>query len=485
MQFRLQIDLVNRVWALYGSILHEAAQQHVGMFPTSSHLYSASNLKAYLACTRDVNAELLSILYARGLCLSSLEHVLQSLQIVCANLGLIPGAFPISHPQALAKQRREAVMGTKMHGDSPHIMLTLDAAMLGTPVIEQLLLHGMTIARINCAHDDEIVWERLVWAVRKAEERLRSQGKYREQRCKIYMDLAGPKIRVSMIREDNAPIKIKVKKSDRLRVLLYEPADSDPILNDGIPCVTVNLPEALAHVEEGHSVYIDDGKIHGIVKVCTEQSLELEILYPDTSISIKDNKGINLPDMAISEHIPTLTAKDEQDLPTILRLADMVGVSFIRSPLDLQYIKQQLLRNGHLSISVVAKIETSEAVKNLSSILLEGLTFPQFAIMVARGDLAINAGFETLPVIQEEMLSMCRAAHIPVILATQVLDTLAKRGIPSRAELADVSLGSAFDCVMLNKGPFVEEAVKFLQKTLLLISDVKHKSYSITRYANP
>jgi pyruvate kinase len=101
--------------------------------------------------------------------------------------------------------------------------------------------------------------------------------------------------------------------------------------------------------------------------------------------------------------------------------------------------------------------------------------------MVARGDLAIDIGFEQLSVVQEEILSMCRAAHIPVILATQVLDTLAKKGIPSRSELADLSIGSEFDCIMLNKGPFMREAVEFLKETLFLMSQVKVYNQTITR----
>lgn len=101
--------------------------------------------------------------------------------------------------------------------------------------------------------------------------------------------------------------------------------------------------------------------------------------------------------------------------------------------------------------------------------------------MIARGDLAIEIGFQQLPVVQEEILSLCRASHVPVILATQVLESLAKKGIPSRSELADLSFGSEFDCLMLNKGPFMKETLSFLTDALFVISQVKEQNEMITR----
>ena len=113
-------------------------------------------------------------------------------------------------------------------------------------------------------------------------------------------------------------------------------------------------------------------------------------------------------------------------------------------------------------IGVVLKIETSAGFENLPRLLLEGLRRPPLAVMIARGDLAVEVGFERLAELQEEILWLCEACHVPAIWATQVLDTLARTGVPSRAEVTDAAASVAAECVMLNKGPFVDEAVRVL-----------------------
>ena len=115
---------------------------------------------------------------------------------------------------------------------------------------------------------------------------------------------------------------------------------------------------------------------------------------------------------------------------------------------------------------IIAKIETRDAVHQLGEILLAGLSLPKFGVMIARGDLAVEVGFENLAFVQEDILCMCEAAHIPVILATQVLETLAKSGLPSRAEITDAATGTWAECVMLNKGPHILEATRTLANLL-------------------
>lgn len=596
MQRISQAQLANEVRKLYHKMVNETPPLQ-GTYPSSYHRYSAYNLMAYLAYKKHANPDFLRALRSMGLCLSSIEHVMPSLHMICSHVGLMPKANLIENPHALSRKRREDIFGTKQQHESPHIMLTLDARMISSDVIEQLLLNGMTIARINCAYDDESTWEQMIDSIRDAEERLRNQGLYGNRRCKIYMDLAGPKIRISILKKTAAPLKISVKrklfepsiepkkgllctnaqtsrllsndahdfvisippherlghltegdklsfidccnlkreftitkilpsgfevilertayldegtilqnvmhkislpvanmekkavpvqvqKSDRIKLLLNEGMAPGQYREayDQTSVIAVNLPEAFAHVKQGHSVFIDDGKIQGVVIECQKNHVEIEITSPETLIAIRENKGINLPDTPVGRNIPCLTPKDENDLKFITKRADLVGISFVHNPQDLQRLKQLLHVYGHTDIPVIAKIETKDAINHFSSILLEGLTFPHFGVMVARGDLAINAGFTQMSIIQEEILSMCRAAHTPVILATQVLDTLAKKGVPSRSELADLSLGSEFDCVMLNKGPFIKEAVRFLQETLLLIAQVKNSNQSITRF---
>jgi pyruvate kinase len=121
---------------------------------------------------------------------------------------------------------------------------------------------------------------------------------------------------------------------------------------------------------------------------------------------------------------------------------------------------------GKSDLGIVMKIETREAVHRLAQLLLAGLDLPRCGVMIARGDLAVEVGFERLAIVQEDILCLCEAAHVPVIWATQVLETLAKKGLPARAEITDAAMGQRAECVMLNKGEHVLEAVKTLAELL-------------------
>ena len=139
-----------------------------------------------------------------------------------------------------------------------------------------------------------------------------------------------------------------------------------------------------------------------------------------------------------------------------------VALSFVHSPKDIQDLYRALEKIDHADFGIIAKIETRNAIHNLSKILMSGLDLPKFGGTIARGDLAVEIGFENLSLVQEDILCLCEAAHIPVILATQVLETLAKSGVPTRAEITDAAMGYRAQCVMLNKGKHVLEAVKIL-----------------------
>ena len=121
---------------------------------------------------------------------------------------------------------------------------------------------------------------------------------------------------------------------------------------------------------------------------------------------------------------------------------------------------------GNPDFGIIAKVETSDAINYLAKILLAGLDLPNFGILIARGDLAVEVGFENLPAIQEDILCMCEAAQIPVILATQMLETVAKSGLPTSAEMIDAAFGQRAECVMLNKGKHILEEVKMLSLIL-------------------
>jgi pyruvate kinase len=125
-------------------------------------------------------------------------------------------------------------------------------------------------------------------------------------------------------------------------------------------------------------------------------------------------------------------------------------------------LSKALSKRGHPELGIVAKIETAASVHNLAKTLLAGLEIQKFAVLIARGDLAVDVGFENLASIQDDILCLCEAAHIPAILATQILESLAESGLRSRAEIADAIMGQRAECVMLNNGPYILEAVKTL-----------------------
>jgi len=142
--------------------------------------------------------------------------------------------------------------------------------------------------------------------------------------------------------------------------------------------------------------------------------------------------------------------------------ADLVGYSFVQSGEDMDRLVAALAERDASNIGIVAKIETRRAVENLPQIIVHGAGRHAFGVMIARGDLAVEIGYERLAEIQEELLWLCEAAHVPVIWATQVLESLLKRGIPSRAEITDAAMAERAECVMINKGPFVLDAIALL-----------------------
>ncbi|HEY5475693.1 MAG TPA: pyruvate kinase [Tepidiformaceae bacterium] len=233
-----------------------------------------------------------------------------------------------------------------------------------------------------------------------------------------------------------------------------------------------SLPQALDHVEQGDRVLIDDGRISAEVIAKRPDGLELVVVAPaDAPVRLQGEKGLNFPDSTL--RLGALTDDDRAALPVVARLADAVAISFVHRPEDIADVWTELVRLGRSDIGVIAKIENKEAVHNLVRILLVGLTLPAFGVMIARGDLAVEVGFENLAVVQEDILCLCEAAHVPVIWATQVLESLARTGLPARAEITDATTAQRVECVMLNKGSHILQAVEI--QSLLLSTADRHR----------
>jgi pyruvate kinase len=218
-------------------------------------------------------------------------------------------------------------------------------------------------------------------------------------------------------------------------------------------------------VRSGESIWFDDGKIGGVIESVHRDRLRVRITSAAAEgTRLRADKGINLPDSRL--HLAALTDKDAADLAFVAQHADLVGLSFVRTPADIQALQRHLHSLGATRMGIVLKIETSSAFEHLPSLLLAAMRTERVGVMIARGDLAVECGYERLAEVQEEVLWFCEAAHVPVIWATQVLESLAKTGVPSRAEITDAAMGERAECVMLNKGPHLLDAVRALQGIL-------------------
>jgi pyruvate kinase len=177
---------------------------------------------------------------------------------------------------------------------------------------------------------------------------------------------------------------------------------------------------------------------------------------------LRADKGINFPDSDL--RLPALTAKDRRDLAFAASRGDIVNYSFVSEGRDVEALQRELAELGAGETGVVLKIETHQAFANLPQLLLTAMRRPQpLGVMIARGDLAVECGWEALAAIQEEILRLCAAAHVPCIWATQVLEEMARHGTPTRAEISDAALGARADALMLNKGPNITATVRTLR----------------------
>ena len=270
-----------------------------------------------------------------------------------------------------------------------------------------------------------------------------------------------------------------VRPDDRLLLTRsHEPGEAAQRDADGkvlqVARIGLTCPEIIDDLQVGQRVFIDDGKIGAVVETLTPEGAMLCITQARAEgEKVRGAKGLNFPDSTLS--LPSLTAEDLQMLDLAAREADIVGYSFVRTADDISRLMTELDQRGAGEIPVVAKVETALAVRNLPEILLTALPHRPLGVMVARGDLAVEIGPERLAEIQEEILWLCEAAHVPVIWATQVLESLARKGTPTRAEITDAAMGVRAECVMLNKGPYICRAIETLRDIMRRMNAHQHK----------
>ncbi len=275
---------------------------------------------------------------------------------------------------------------------------------------------------------------------------------------------------------------ITLKVNDYL-ILHKDPVPGEPARYDengklmGRAHISCTLPEIFNDVKKGEPVFFDDGKIEGVIEEKNEDGLLIKVTYAkDTGSKLKADKGINLPESDLK--VSGLTEKDKRDLEFVAVNTDTVNFSFVNDENDVQQLQDELSKY-YSTIGIILKIETRKGFNNLPRILLKAMqTFP-IGVMIARGDLAIETGWKNFASIQEEILRVCEAAHIPDVWATQVLENLAKKGVPSRAEITDAAMSQRAECVMLNKGAYIKKAVKMLDKILRRMQRFQKKKETI------
>jgi pyruvate kinase len=444
---------------------------------------AAENLACYLALRRRDLSALQPALSAYGL--SSLgrseARVLTALDALLATLARLagttappyPGAAEMEAGMAALLREQERFFGRDPGGQHTRIMVTLPTeAASDAMLVRRLVEAGMSCARINCAHDSPVVWSAMIAKVRAAARQLGRD-------CRILMDIAGPKCRIETVHVGNSE---RLRRGDRIVLVKHF---SDARKSDAA-IVTISFPEILDMLRPDAAVWIDDGKIGARVVSNDKGRVVLEIVSARAKGErLRVEKGINFPDTPLS--LPALGPADLKALDFVALNADLVGFSFVQTPADIALLDRELHKRRKDKMAdkppqpVVLKIETRRAVENLPQLIVAAAATRPVAVMIARGDLAVELGFARMSEIQEEMLWLCDAAHVPVIWATQVLDNFVAEGRPSRAEATDAAMSQRAECVMLNKGPFLVEGIGFLKDILRRMD--RHQAKKFARFA--
>lgn len=455
------------------------------------------------------------------------------------------------------------------------VMVTLPsyAAEDNGSLIRGLTKAGVRIFRINCAHDSAEVWQAMADVIAEI-----NRDRSDEKQLKIFVDLAGPKIRTGKIKRLDLPVIIGSNKREK-EVVIYpgntttSPQSTNSITQEKIPAsicaekrfykklktdkvikvrdsngkkahiiltevtkesargaidkkvfldkdstlrqkdettavlniekqidqirlfvydtliiteenllghsaiknsegvvirsamISCSLKGMASFVAIGDTVFIDDGKIGMEVLAKRGKAIICRITHAKVNGTLlKEEKGINFPDSELK--IAALTKKDRQNILSVIDFADSFSVSFCQKGKDVQELRELLCEYRRDDAGIVAKIETKSAVSNMPEILEALLGCANSGVMIARGDLAIEVGFINMASLQEELLDICNAAHMPVIWATQVLESQMKTNLPSRAEISDAALSGRAECVMLNKGPFAIDTIDILRQIL-------------------
>lgn len=479
------IQVLRRAVAREGSAAYQAWRPRLRRPEVAAGML---NLAHYLALRHRDLRPLQDQLMRHGLSsLGRLEgRVLVALESVEGALGAIVGGtspdphrWPPGERRFLRGQRRlrantAALFGTAWSRRETRILVTLPSEAAQDPgYVLALARRGADAVRINCAHDDATAWIAMAGHARAA-------GRACGRTLSVLMDIAGPKLRTGAVYHPKGEKRLHVGEQ-----LLLVPSEDALAARGDVPFRAVCHPAGvLNRLGPGAEVALDDGKLGGLVE---ERRPDGSVLVRVRHTSVKgfklrSEKGLNFPGVELG--LEPLSAKDLADLDVIAVHADLVGHSFVQDADDVARLQMALAARqppGARPLGLIAKIETVRAIRALPDIIAQAAGRQPFGVMIARGDLAVEIGFARLAEMQEEILWVCEAAHVPVVWATQVLEEMVKSGLPTRGEMTDAAMSGRAECVMLNKGPNVGDAIDALDGLLLRMAEHQTKKISTLR----
>jgi len=346
-------------------------------------------------------------------------------------------------------------MGHKSNANRAKIVATLGPASNTKEVIRELVYAGVNVFRLNFSHGEHSTHAQVVENIREVNDELRVH-------TSILQDLQGPKIRIGQV-EDG---EVFIQPGQEIVITTKE-------MVGNAQKVSTTYTNLAKDVAPGDMILIDDGNLELFVKSVQGEDVTCEVKYGG---SLKSRKGINLPFTKVSA--PSLTKKDIKDLVFgIEHDVDWIALSFVRHADDVRDLRKRIQAKGK-DIRIVAKIEKPEALKNIDEIIEES-----DALMVARGDLGVEIVMEEVPMAQKMMVEKCNLAAKPVIIATQMMESMIKNPRPTRAETNDVANAvlDGADAMMLSAetaaGKYPVQTVKTMARTIASVETHSEEIY--------
>jgi pyruvate kinase len=341
------------------------------------------------------------------------------------------------------------------------IIATLGPASSTPEAIEKLFLAGADVFRLNFSHGSHDDHKNRIFAIRELEKTVKRP-------IAVLADLQGPKLRVGDFEGGRA----RLENGAAFRL------DMDEALGTASRA-PLHHPEVFAALKPGSDLLIDDGKVRLIVEACGADFAETRVVVGG---EISNHKGVNVPGVMLP--ISPLTEKDRRDLEFAVEMgADWIALSFVQRPSDVQEARRLIAGYVGSRVRILSKLEKPSAIEHLASIIEWS-----DAVMVARGDLGVECPPETVPILQKRIVKACRRAGKPVVVATQMLDSMVHSPSPTRAEASDVATAvyDGADAVMLSaetaSGEYPQEAVTMMDR---IIQQVEHdKNYLIINDAS-